>query len=275
MGARTLKELTEKAAYKQHPYGKSRQPFDEETFADLVCNVDRRGLDKEITRYQEMVLEGWHRYLACLATNTKPRFVEFGGTDLEAAELVHASEIRRHSRPDQRYAAFDQLCDACPAFKAKYEQLKARGEQQQKEGKPLGTGARRVDVVGAKAEAAGVSKTTAKKVERVKKANPGAVADIAVGKTTANKEVAKLQNKAREASTLAQAPFNGAAEPAAKDVSARHKKAKGERPKIADLVGIVHRGLAEAKEAEGLALRGDAVFFRVNGYRVKVTCQIV
>ena len=168
-------------------------------FADLVGNVDRRGLDKDITRYQDSILEGWHRYLACLATKRTPKFIDFKGTDLEAAELVHASELRRHSTAEQRYASFDLLCDACPDFKAKYEALKAKGEQQQKEGKPLDTDAQRVDVVGSKAEAAGVSKTTAKKVERVKRHNPGAVAEIAAGKTTANKEMKKLPKKAKNA----------------------------------------------------------------------------
>ena len=115
--------MTWKAEYKQHPHGKVWQPFDDKTFNELVGNIDRRGQDKEITLYQGMVLEGWHRYLACFATKTKLKFTEFNGTDLEAAELVHASGIRRHSSADQRYASF------LAHFKAKYEELKAKGEK--------------------------------------------------------------------------------------------------------------------------------------------------
>jgi hypothetical protein len=195
-----LEDLIAKAKYKQHPYGKSWQPFDEAMFTELVANVDRRGLDKEIVLYQDMVLDGWHRYLACLATKVEPKFTQFKGTELEAAELVHASGIRRHVSADQRYASLDMLCQACPAFKEKYEQLKAKGEQQRKAGTPLDTGSQRVDVVKAKAEAAGVSKATAKKVEKVKKENPGAVAEIAAGRTTANKELKKLGGKGRNRS---------------------------------------------------------------------------
>jgi hypothetical protein len=55
----------------------------------------------------------------------------------------------------------------------------------------------------------------------------------------------------------------------------RQEPAKGERPRMADLVQIVHRGLAAAEEAQGLVVKGSAVFFRINGHRVKVTCQIV
>jgi hypothetical protein len=67
-----------------------------------------------------------------------------------------------------------------------------KGQQQQQAGTPLATGSQRVDVLGAKAKAAGVSKATAKKVERVKKEKPEALADIAAGKTTANKVIKTL-----------------------------------------------------------------------------------
>jgi hypothetical protein len=29
------------------------------------------------------VLDGWHRYLACLATKVKPKFAQFKGSELE------------------------------------------------------------------------------------------------------------------------------------------------------------------------------------------------
>jgi hypothetical protein len=134
-----------------------------------------------------MILEGWHRYLACLATKTQPKFAEFKGSDLEAAERVHASGIRRQSSADLRYASFVLLCDACPEFKAKYEDMKQKGTQQQQAGKPVSTDGQRVDVLKAKAKAAGTSKGTAAKVERINKVKPEAVAEIAGGKTSANK----------------------------------------------------------------------------------------
>ena len=183
------------AQYQQHPYGKVWQRFDTDAFAELVSNVQSRGLDHEIILYQEMVLEGWHRYLACLLSNTEPRFAEFKGTDLQAAEKVHASGVRRQSSADQRYAAFTMLGDACPEFQAKYETQKQQGIGQKCAGTPLSMDGQRVDVLGAKAAAAGVSRSTAAKVEKVKKQNPKAVADIAEGKTTANKELKKIEEK--------------------------------------------------------------------------------
>lgn len=186
------------AQYQQHPYGKVWQQFDPATFSELVGDIDRRGLDQGIVLYHGMILEGWHRYLACLLTKKQPTFTEFQGTDLEAAERVHASGVRRQSTAEQRYASFLLLEKACPEFKEKYERLRQRGIQQQQGGTPLSTDGQRVDVVGAKAAAVGVSRSTAAKVEKVKKDKPEVVADIAAGKTTANKELAKITREARD-----------------------------------------------------------------------------
>jgi hypothetical protein len=208
----TAERLIAEAEYKQHPYGKVWQPFDLDDLGELAGNIDRRGLDHEILLFQGMILEGWHRYLACLATKTTPKFAEFQGSDLEAAERVHASGIRRQSTQDQRYASFSLLCDACPEFKAKYEQMKEKGVEQQQAGKPLSTDGQRVDVLGAKAAAAGVGRSTAAKVEKVKKQNPEAVADIAAGKVSANKMLKKTKkgNGAKQSGdTTAPTPPSG------------------------------------------------------------------
>jgi hypothetical protein len=251
-----LEDQIAKAKYLQHPFGKCWQPFDEATFEELAGNVHRRGLDKVIILYQDMVLDGWHCYLACLATKVPPKFDEFKGSDLEAAELVHASGIRRNVSADQRYASLVMLCEACPAFKEKYEQLKAKGEQQRKAGTPLDTGSQRVDVVKAKAEAAGVSKATAKKVERVKKAKPEAVAEIAAGKTTANKEMKKLIRTTKESTS--------------KDASA-----KDERATISEAIQVLSRGLSKVEEADKISTKKNVLYFELNGYRIKVNCKIM
>ena len=193
IASETMERLTQEAKHKQHPYGMVWQRFDTDAFAELASNIKSRGLDQDILLYQDMVLEGWHRYLACLLTKTEPRFIQFEGTDLQAAEKVHASGVRRQSSADQRYAAFLSLGIACPEFKAKYEALKQKGVEQKSAGTPLSTDNQRVDVLGEKAKAAGVSKSTAVKVEQVQKLNPQAVEEIAKGKTTANKELKKIK----------------------------------------------------------------------------------
>jgi hypothetical protein len=187
-----LEDAIKMAEYQQHPLGAVWEKMDQDVFDQLVSNIKNRGLDKQIILYQGKILDGWHRYLACLAAGVTPEFAEFGGTELEAAELVHASGIRRQSSAGQRYASLKLLELLCPAFKVKYAELRAEGEQRQQAGKPLDTGAQRVDVVQARADAARVSKSTAKKVERVEKEEPDALADIAAGRTSANKVLKKL-----------------------------------------------------------------------------------
>lgn len=264
-----IEDLIAKAEYKQHPFGKCWQPFDPATFNELAGNVDRRGLDIDITLYQGKVLDGWHRYLACLAAQVTTRFKEFNGTDLEAAELVHASGIRRLLNADQRYMAFTMLCNACQQFKDKFEALSAKGKQQQKEGKPLGTGGQRVDVLAEKAKAANVSKSTAKKNEKVIKENPAAIPKIMEGNTSANKELAKLKQRGEKKGKAENGQrTNGGA-------ATKEAPVKGERPKIEELIQILYRGLSKADEVQNLAPKAKAIEFKVKGYRVKVTCKIM
>jgi hypothetical protein len=247
--AEAIERLIGEAEYKQHPYGRVWQPFDLDLFRELVGDVGRRGLDREIPLYKGMVLDGWHGYLACLATKTQPRFVEFPGTDLEAAERVNASGIRRQSRPEQRYASFLLLCDACPDFKAKVEALKEKGAQQQEAGAPLSTGGQRVDVVGAKAAAAGVGRSTAAKVEAVQKRKPEAVAEIAGGKTSANKELQKLKNDKGHDGPKGEKPE------AVAEIAAGNTNANKERQKLKN-----DKGLDGPKGEKPDFKRGDVVY---------------
>ena len=49
-----IEDLIKEAKYKQHPFGKSWHSFEEAAFIELTDDVDRRGLDKKITLYQDM-----------------------------------------------------------------------------------------------------------------------------------------------------------------------------------------------------------------------------
>lgn len=251
--------MTKHKKLKRHPLSAIWPDFDH---ADLSADMAKRGQDEAILLYQGDILDGWHRYQSAITEGKTPKFKEFKGTMLEAAERVHAANnLRRHMTADQRYACFSQLCKEVPEFEAKYEALKNKGKDQKEAGRPLATDSQRVNVIEAKAADAGVSPATAKKVERVAKNDPKAVERIAKGETSANKELKKQKEK--------QPPTDKAAP------SITDNPPKVERPKIADLVGIVHRGLGMAEEADQLSLKSNAVFFVVNGYRVKVTCQII
>jgi len=192
--AEAFEKLKTEATLQQHPYGKVWSPYDLTGFQEIAENIRQRGLDQEIVLYQGKVLEGWHRYLACLLNGIAPRFVEFKGADLEAAERVHASELRRHSTPDQRIAALNLLCQSCPELQQKINRLAEEGKKRKESGEALSTDAQRVDVLQEKADMAKVSRSTAVKSERLQKLNPKALHDVAAGKTTTNVELKKIKN---------------------------------------------------------------------------------
>jgi hypothetical protein len=109
---------------------------------------------------------------------------------------------------------------------------------------------------------AGVGQTAVKQVQKLRKEAPAKFEEVAKGKISAKKALQLVKQEKQKA----------AANTAPSDTE---NSVKGDRPKIADLLGIIHRGMAAVDEAKGLDLKANAVFFRVNGYRVKVMCKIV
>ena len=203
----SIDDLIQQAEHKQHPYGKSRQPFGRRrcSSSSVCSNVDRRGLDKEITRLPGHD-PGGLASLPVLPRHTKgptPNSPTLKG-DRPGSGLSWFMPAASAAIPVPISDTLLLIYFVMPALPSRksMRHLKAKGQQQQAElAKPLDTDAQRVDVVGAKAEAAGVSKTTAKKVERVKNENPSAVAAIAAGKTTANKELDKLKANGKKKSS--------------------------------------------------------------------------
>lgn len=67
----------------------------------IASSIRGDGLIHPITLWQGQVLDGWHRYQACLKAGVEPRFIEFDGDERAALAFVMAeNEHRRH------------LCDA-------------------------------------------------------------------------------------------------------------------------------------------------------------------
>src|SRR5678816_1040805 len=72
-------------------------------FAELRADIAANGLLAPITLYEDKVLDGWHRFCACDATGTEPRFRVFEGDDNAARKfVVSANLMRRHLDTSQR-----------------------------------------------------------------------------------------------------------------------------------------------------------------------------
>jgi len=73
-------------------------------FSALVDDVATHGLRQSVVTYEGQVLDGWHRYRACLECGARPVFVEYDGDD-PVAYVLSLNLSRRHLSGSQRAAA--------------------------------------------------------------------------------------------------------------------------------------------------------------------------
>ncbi len=180
----------EMPVYEQHPLSKAWSPFEAETFDALVTDIKKNGLQQNIYLYEGMILDGWNRYRACIQAGRNPKdegwFSEFSGNELQAAEFVQATGIRRSLSPEKRYATFLKLLEMSQALKAKYDELEKQGKDRKNQGQPLCTGTQRVDLLKVKADVVGVGRSTAAKVEKAYKIDRNALNKIIGDESTTN-----------------------------------------------------------------------------------------
>lgn len=95
--------------YEQHPLSAIFPPLGEEEFMSLIEDINANGLRDPIVVYGGKILDGWHRYSACMELNVKnPRMVEYEGNDPIGLVLTKNFH-RRHLTPSQRAFAIVEL----------------------------------------------------------------------------------------------------------------------------------------------------------------------
>ncbi len=75
-------------------------PMAEEEFKSLVVSIGSEGLLEPITLLNGKILDGVHRYKACLETDTPPDFIEFNGND-PLSYVIGKNKERRHLTTSQ------------------------------------------------------------------------------------------------------------------------------------------------------------------------------
>ena len=70
-------------------------------FVALRDDISVKGLLEPITLYEGMILDGRHRYRACVETGIEPRFHEYAGTD-PAGYVISHNVTRRNLNASQR-----------------------------------------------------------------------------------------------------------------------------------------------------------------------------
>lgn len=103
---------------KQHPLSAAFPAMSADDFAALVEDIKANGQREPIMLYEGMVLDGWHRYRACVQLGIKPQQFTFSGMDPVGFVLSHNLH-RRHLTPSQRAAAVVACSEWAPAHRPK------------------------------------------------------------------------------------------------------------------------------------------------------------
>lgn len=163
----------------RHPLSSAFPSMQQSEFEELIEDVAKNGLAQHVITLDGMVLDGWHRYLACLESDTEPRLEVFSGAD-PVSYVLSLNLHRRHLTASQRAAAVVACSEwAGPGNRPKGEP-----------GSPLAT-------VPEMAEAAGTSDRT---IQQAKAAHRAGISDaVRDGKVTAKRaaKIAKLPEAER------------------------------------------------------------------------------
>jgi len=74
----------------------------DEELQNLAANIRQNGLLHPIVLYQNHILDGRNRYLACGIANIEPRFVEWRGKGSPLQWVISENMVRRHLTSSQR-----------------------------------------------------------------------------------------------------------------------------------------------------------------------------
>lgn len=90
---------------KQHPLSSAFPAMNADDFAALVDDIKANGQREPVTIHEGMVLDGWHRYQACLQIGINPQQFNFDKDKDPVAFVLSENLHRRHLTPSQRAAA--------------------------------------------------------------------------------------------------------------------------------------------------------------------------
>jgi hypothetical protein len=103
----------------QHPLSAAFPAMSEDDFQALVDDIEVNGQREPIIIFDGMVLDGWHRYQACLRTATPPTKFNFKSDEDPVAFVKSQNLHRRHLTASQRAAAVVACSEWHPAHRQK------------------------------------------------------------------------------------------------------------------------------------------------------------
>jgi hypothetical protein len=91
----------------------------------LADDIRAHGLRDPIVEYEGQILDGRHRYKACVMAGVAPRFTAFTGDDAAAAAFVCSANLMRRQLTKSQLAMAGAALKAWHAMRAKERQLEA------------------------------------------------------------------------------------------------------------------------------------------------------
>jgi hypothetical protein len=116
-----------------HPLADIFPMLDDETVHDLARDLPKNGLLAAIDLYENKILDGRGRYLACILAGIEPRFENYAGSD-PLGFVISCNWPRRHLNESQRSMVGARIAD------------QKSGANRHSDGVPIGTAAKLVNV---------------------------------------------------------------------------------------------------------------------------------
>lgn len=104
---------------KQHPLSAAFPAMGAEDFAALVQDIKANGQREPVIVFEGMVLDGWHRYSACVNLGIEAERFTFGEGKDPVSFVLSQNLHRRHLSASQRAAAVVACTEWAPPHRAK------------------------------------------------------------------------------------------------------------------------------------------------------------
>lgn len=105
--------------YTQHPLSAAFPAMGSDDFQALKADIQANGQREPIIVHEGMVLDGWHRYSACVELGIKPQQFSFDASADPVAFVLSNNLHRRHLTGSQRAAAVVACSEWAPASRPK------------------------------------------------------------------------------------------------------------------------------------------------------------
>ena len=162
----------------QHPLSAAFPAMQGMDFNALAQDIAVNGLHLPITLFNGMIIDGWHRYRACLESGVAPQFEDLPDSADPVAFVRSRNLHRRDLTPSQRAAAVVACCEWAK-----------RGTNQHRE-----EGGNQVSTLSTNAEMAEAADVSTQTIKQAKAAHAAGLGDqVRDGKLTAKKAAALVR----------------------------------------------------------------------------------